>query len=317
MMANLLLFLLLPVMNSQGTVESLTTSEQQQDEVMAQLQPFQRVQLTNNEVLCDFVHDSFLKRNGIIFNFINSNATGATNLIGGVRIALMDIRKVPAYCAKYKDGIKKHGLRLMSQHFLDTQCGAGATEFLSLEDYGISFSLASVSSTGITLNPTGRNEGPLWFCLYPGLVEPTCLSEVSWEDGKASEATYLINAYIHLLPASQRRHRLLSKAKADSEVPKEEDEASKNAKKPRTFFASPMEGVSRYPPGTMNYRGYHERKMQEEFESLRAELTAVKSKSAQEIAALKAHSALNPALPKTNIIWPPKYPNQGPDLPDE
>ena len=120
-----------------------------------------------------------------------------------------------------------------------------------------------------------------------------------------------------MLPASQRRHRILSKAKADSEVPKEEDETSKGAKKPRTFFASPMEGNSRYPVGTMNYRGYHERKVQEEFESLRAELTAVKSQSAQEIAALKAHSALNPALPKVSVIWPPKDPNQGPELPDE
>ena len=57
--------------------------------------------------------------------------------------------------------------------------------------------------------------------------------------------------------------------------------------------------------------------MQEEFEALRAELTAVKTSSAQEIAILKAHSALNPALPKTPINWPPKDPNQGPDLPDD
>ena len=304
-------------MDSPGNVTTLTTTEQQQDEVMAQLQPFHKVQLTDTEVLCEYVHSSFLNRDGIIINFINSNATGATTMIGGVRIGLTDIRKAPAYCSKYKKGIKDHGIRMLSLHFIDTQCGAGATEVLYSDDYGISFAVASVSGTGLTLNPTRRNEGPMWFCLYTGLVEPTCLSEVSWDEGKATESVYIINAYLHLLPQSQRRNRIIKKAKTDAEPSKEEEDSSKTAKKPRTFFTSPMEGNSRYPTGASNYRGYHERKLQEEFDSLRAELTAVKSKSAQEIAILRAHSALNPALPKTQVIWPPRDPNQGPDLPDE
>ena len=137
-------------MDSPGNVTTLTTTEQQQDEVMAQLQPFHRVQLTDNEVLCDYVHSSFLNRDGIIINFINSNATGATTMIGGVRIGLTDIRKAPAYCSKYKKGIKDHGIRMLSLHFIDTQCGAGATEVLYSDDYGISFAVASVSGTGLT-----------------------------------------------------------------------------------------------------------------------------------------------------------------------
>ena len=301
--------------SSPGHESSLTTKEQQQDEVMASL-PFQKVTLTEGEVVCEFVHSSLLKSNGVIIQFINANATGATNMIGGVRIGLLDVRKAPAYVSKHKLALKQHGIRMLQKHFTDTQCAAGAGELLNQEDYGISFSLASVSPTAMALNPTRRNEGPLFFCMFPALVEPTCLSEVNWEEGKASEVAYILNAYIHLLPASQRRYRVLNKAKPDSDTSKEEDESAKNAKKPRTFFQATNE-PSRYNTSVSNYRGYQERKLQEEFDSLRAELNAAKTQSAQEIAALKAHSALNPALPKSNVVWPPKDPNQGPDLPDD
>jgi hypothetical protein len=303
-------------MNSPGHVTTHTTQEQQQDEVMAQLQPFQKVNLTEPEVLCEYVHSSLTKSNGIIIQFINANAAGATTMIGAVRIGLLDVRKAPSYVSKHKMAIKAHGVKMLQKHFLDPQCAAGAGEPLCNDDYGISFAVASVSVTALALNPTRRNEGPMFYCLYPALVEPTSLSEVSWEEGKASEVAFFINAYIHLLPASQRRYKVLNKSKPDSDASKDEEDHAKNAKKPRTFF-QPQGEPSRYNQGAENYRSYQTRKMQEEFEALRAELTAVKTSSAQEIAILKAHSALNPALPKTPINWPPKDPNQGPDLPDD
>ena len=300
---------------SPGHIANHTVSEQQQDEVMSQLQPFQRVNLADEEVVCEYVHSSMMKANGVIIQYFNANATGATTHIGGVRIGLLDVRKAPAYVSKHKVALKQHGIRMLAKHLLDTQCAAGAGETLSIDDYGISFSLASVSPAGVALNPTRRHEGPLFFCLFSGLTDPTCLSEVSWEEGKASEVAHVLNAYIHLLPGSQRRHRVLSKIKADGETPKDEDELTKSAKKPRTFF-QPNE-LPRYNQGASNYRGYQERKIQEEFDALRAELVAVKSQAAQDIAAIRAQSALNPTLPKSKINWPPKDPNQGPDLPDE
>ena len=309
-------FSLFAVMNqSPGHIANLTVAEQQQDEIMNQIQTFQKVHLADEDVICEHVHSSLVKANGIIIQYFNANATGATTNLGGVRIGLQDVRKAPAYVAKHKDALKQHGIRMLARHFLDTQCAAGAGETLSKDDYGISFSLASVSPAAVALNPTRRHEGPLFFCLFSGLTDPTCLSEVSWDDGKASEAAHVLNAYIHLLPQSQRRHRVLMKAKTEVETSKDDDEMAKNAKKPRTFFQP--NDVPRYNQGAINYRGYQERKIQEEFDMLRAELVAVKSQATQDIAAIRAQSALNPALPKSKINWPPKDPNQGPDLPDE
>ena len=105
--------------------------------------------------------------------------------------------------------------------------------------------------------------------------------------------------------------------KTDPETTKDEEDPNRTAKKPRTFFQS-QNDLTRYPNnGAENYRAYQNRKMQEEFEALRAELAAAKTQSAQEIAALKAQAALNPALPKSPLVWPPANPNQGPDLPDD
>ena len=303
--------------SSPGHNANHTVQEQQQDEIMGLQQPFKKVVVTETEVVCDFVHSSLIKSNGIIIQFINANATGATNMIGGVRIGLLDVRKAPAYVAKHKMAIKANGVKMLQKHFNDTQCSAGAGEMLSNDDYGISFSIASVSVTAMALNPTRRNEGPMFYCLFPALVEPTSLSEVSWEEGKASEVAYIVNAYLHLLPASQRRHKVLNKMKTDPETTKDEEDPNRTAKKPRTFFQS-QNDLPRYPNnGAENYRAYQNRKMQEEFEALRAELAAAKTQSAQEIAALKAQAALNPALPKSPLVWPPANPNQGPDLPDE
>ena len=302
-------------MESPAPIVTHTASQQQQDEVMHQLQPFQRVQLSEEDVVCEYVHESLLKKNGIILQFLNGNATGATTMLGGIRLGLMDIRKAPAYLSRHKAALKLHGIRMLGKHFLDTQCSAGAGETLSPDDYGLSFSLASVSSQGLMLNPSRRNEAPLFFCLFSGLNDPTCLSEVSWDEGKASEVAHVLNAYIHLLPASQRRLRVLSKAKPDKETPKDDDDSATHAKKPRTFFQGEP---SKYSYASNNARGYHERKMQEEFDAIRHELTAVKAAAAQEIAILKAQASLNPTLPKSKtMIWPPKDPNQGPDLPDE
>jgi hypothetical protein len=299
-----------------ASINTLSTSQQQQDEVMSQLQPFQRVQLNDDEIICEYVHESLLKKNGIIIQFINTNAAGATTLIGGIRLALADIRKAPAYLSKHKGIVKSHGIRMLNKHFLETQCSAGAGESLTHDDYGISFSLASISSVGLNLNPVRRNEGPLFYCLFTGLHEPTCVQEVAWDEGKSAEVTYVINAYIHLLPTTLRRHRVLSKPKPDPDQPKDDDDSAKAAKKPRTFFqgeASNYPHPYPYPPRG----GYQERKLREEFDNLRQELASVKSKAANDIAALQAQAANNPGLPKSKVTWPPKDPNQGPDLPDE
>ena len=294
-------------MDSAQAIVSLTLEEDQQtsDEPMAStnfLKP-----LKEQEVLCDHVHESMLKKTGIIVQFSNSNAAGATSMIGGIRLGLTDIRKAPSYVARNKQLLKQHAMRMLQRHFNDTQCAAGAGEPLTADDFGLTFSLASVSRSAAALNPSRRDEGPLFYCLFSGLTEATSLEEVNWNDGRVSEVTYFINGYIHLLPQSQRRYRVIHKIKMDASTKDEDELKAKKAK-----MADLADGARHYPNDgpSRNYslstRTYNDRRLQEEIDNLRKEL-----------AALRAQPALNPVLPKSKGKWPPKDPNQGPDLPDD
>ena len=294
-------------MDSAQAIVSLTLEEDQQtsDEPMAStnfLKP-----LKEQEVLCDHVHESMLKKTGIIVQLSNSNAAGATSMIGGVRLGLTDIRKAPSYVARNKQLLKQHAMRMLQRHFNDTQCAAGAGEPLTADDFGLTFSLASVSRSAAALNPSRRDEGPLFYCLFSGLTEATSLEEVNWNDGRVSEVTYFINGYIHLLPQSQRRYRVIHKIKMDASTKDEDELKAKKAK-----MADLADGARHYPNDgpnrnySLSTRTYNDRRLQEEIDNLRKEL-----------AALRAQPGLNPVLPKSKGKWPPKDPNQGPDLPDD
>jgi hypothetical protein len=142
------------------------------------------------------------KKGGMIIQFINLNCVGATNLIGGIRISLDDIRRIPAYFARYKSMVKLHTLRFLGHHFREKQCSTGATETLVADNYGLLFTMASLSPQGITLNPSKRSKGPLFFCIFPGLTECVFLKD---DDKEEVEYAYVVNAYIHLLPTGQMR----------------------------------------------------------------------------------------------------------------
>ena len=305
MVLMMLLFSPLSVMESAVAIVSLTLDEDQPaDEAMTS--NHYREPLKEHEILCDHVHESLIKKSGIIIQFLNSNAAGATSMIGGVRLGLTDIRKVPSYVARNKNLLKQHAMRMLQRHFSDTQCAAGAGEPLTADDFGLTFSLASVSRSAAALNPARRNEGPLFYCLFSSLTEATSLEEVNWNDGRVSEVTHFINGYIHLLPQSQRRYRVIHKIKMDASSKDDEDNKPKKAKLNENGDGArnyPDVGDRRYPP---LHRTYHERRLQDELDAARKEL-----------AVLRAQPAQNPVLPKSKGTWPPKDPNQGPDLPDD
>ena len=296
----MLLFSLLSVMESSTTaIVSLSLEDDNQaDQIMPSGQ-FQREPLKEQDVLCDYIHESMVKKSGIIVQFSNSNAAGATSMIGGVRLGLTDIRKAPSYLQRNKALLKQHAMRMLLRHFQDTQCAAGAGEPLTADDFGLTFSLASVSRPGAALNPSKRNEGPLFYCLFSGLTEAAPLEEHSWNDGRIAELNYFINGYIHLLPQSQRRYRVIHKIKMDATNGKEEEELrAKRAK------LSDNSEASRHHPSTS--RNYQDHRLQLEIDNLKKELAAIRSQP-----------ALNPKLPKSKDTKWPKDPNQGPDLPDD
>jgi hypothetical protein len=193
----------------------------------------QGLKLDEKELLCEYVHDTILSKDGAILQFVNHNGTDAATVIGGLRLQLEDCRKIPAYLAKYKAQVRLYAVQCLKRHLIETQCSAGATEILIAEDFGMSFMVASLSETGRNLHPNGRNEGPLFYCLCPGLIEPVTL----WanDDGTTNEAI-IVNVYIHLLDANRRRSAIIRKAKEDREKAKNIQsgpQPSGQAKKPR------------------------------------------------------------------------------------
>jgi hypothetical protein len=178
-------------------------------------------------------------------------------MIGGVRIQLQDISKVPQYLSKNKSIIiLQWGASFLVQHFLDTQCPAAENERITHEDFSISFRVASLSDEGCRLNPMGRNEGPLHYCVHPGLLQPAKLGMLA--DGSPDEA-HVINVYVHLLDASKRRMAIIRKSKNDEKMQRE---AALNPKKAKFIRAPPQEyyAASRRPapPPMHDKEGYPE-----------------------------------------------------------
>jgi hypothetical protein len=85
--------------------------------------------------------------------FLNQGCPGTQLIIGGIRINCSDIRRAPAYLSRNKRLIKQHATRALMKHFQDMQAGAGANETLTVFDFGMTFSVASVIQIGANLNP--------------------------------------------------------------------------------------------------------------------------------------------------------------------
>ena len=88
---------------------------------------------------------------GIIVQVCNNNASGHPTMIGGMRLAMDEIRKVPAYLCRYRNNIKKIAVGMLTWHLIDTQCTIGLNETMSLKAFGMTFTVATLSEKGTTL----------------------------------------------------------------------------------------------------------------------------------------------------------------------
>ena len=158
--------------------------------------------LETSEFACDYIDPTIYQKSGVLLQFCNTIASAHATIIGGIRLALNDIRKVPAYLHRYRQNIKQIAVRALTRHLQDSQCSVGLHETLSMEDYGMTFTVATLSQRARQHNPQGRGEAPLFYCLFPGFLEPTIT--MANEDG-TYQTTHIINLYIHLLPAHHRR----------------------------------------------------------------------------------------------------------------
>ena len=227
----------------------------EQQEAPSQISTISYLQpLEKEEMQCEQIDSTIYSKTGVILQMCNTNASAHATIIGGIRLTLEDIRRVPAYLQKYRTQIKKIAVKTLTRHLQESQCSVGLHETLSLEDYGMTFTVASLSQKGRQLNPHNRSEGPLFYCLFQGLLEPIVLS--ANQDG-SYQTGHVVNLYIHLLPAHHRRVVLARKTTA---IETETAAEGPSNKKPRpTYDAIPRPQVG-YAPYPDNRGAYNERR---------------------------------------------------------
>ena len=175
-------------------------------------QMFQRLALKPKEFVCEFFDLEMVSRRGTILQYVNTNSTGATCMVGGSRINVVDPRKIPLYLSRNVSFIRQHAVTALQTHFKYTHCATGALETLAPDDYSISFSWASLTDLGRQLNPYGRSDLPLAYSAYDNLITPLWLSK---ED---SFPTYVVNVFIQLQEATRRAPAVIQKAREEEQV---------------------------------------------------------------------------------------------------
>ena len=277
------------------------------EEAMAKIQPFVNLILTEEETNSDLVDRSMLQKHGIILQILNQSCPGSSSIIGAVRISLQDIRKAPAYLSRHRRLIKQHAVRILMKHHQDMNYGLGAAETLSSDDFGMSFTVASVSANGAAMNPGNRKEGALFCCHFPMLTDPIPLTRPDWDTNTEGVAVHVINAYINLLPLHQRRRYVIEKEreeKAALESAKTSPQTHGQAKKLKTQNSSSSLPAAKSHP---NVKPQHPESV-----ALREEIARLKVLTSR----LQQQALPSPPLPTTKPpVWPSK--NQGPDLPDD
>jgi len=164
--------------------------------------------LQEDDLRNEYVDPTVLKQRGVYFIFINNNCPDAAERIGSFRIRQNDIRKIPSYCARYKPQIKARAVEALNRHIRDNHCAVAVIETLTVDDYSISFELASLSTEGDRV--TSGKPGPLSFCHCPGLIQPVLLAaDVAYAGD--NDYAHVVNVHIHLLDSSKRREQVKKK----------------------------------------------------------------------------------------------------------
>ena len=183
---------------------------------------FEKVGIRPKEIACDSLPMEMITKKGIILQYLNSNAAGATTMIGVTRIGLKDPRRMPAYVERNLSIIRQHAVAALQRHFRTTLCSTGVLESLTPEDYSISFSWASVSPIGRSLTLHGKPDLCLGYAMCEQLVAPV------WVSRDDPDPTYILNVFVQLQDATRQSTSVAKRAR-------EEDAARSNpspAKKP-------------------------------------------------------------------------------------
>ena len=123
--------------------------------------------------------------------------------VGAFRIDLED----PMYLCRYIDDniklLKMKALVMVQEHFMMRRVNLGLKDPVTIDEYGASFTLSSISDEGREVLPNGEKEAPLSFCFLPNLLKKTRLG--TFPDGTHDE-TYFVNFRLHQVHPSLRIH---------------------------------------------------------------------------------------------------------------
>ena len=255
--------------------------------------------IPEEELLCDFVHPTMFKKQGVMINFINHNCPDSATIIGGIRMKTTEIIRVPALLARHYTSLKMQASHFLQKHLLRCQNALGCNEPITVDDFSLSFMVASLSPAGFKLHPSGRNEGPLHFCLYSGLVE---MVNLGYADDGTPMGCYVINAYVHLMEPTRRRTTVLKKAAED----KKRTEAKASQSQGDGYYpaAKKQKFVPKKPlmPGAPT----------QEFNELKQSISRIERNVKQ----LNLPTPKYPDLPeRPDIKWPPT--EAGPQMPED
>ena len=170
---------------------------------------FQLMQLRQRDIICEHMDADMLNKKGIILQYLNSNSSGSTTMIGVTRIGLADPRRMPAYVSRNVSIIRQHAVAALQRHFKLTLCSSGVAEVLCPEDYSISFSWASLTEQGRSLTQHGKPDLALGYAACDGLLAPI---HVSHHD---AFPVCVLNVYVYLQDASRRSNAVLKKLREE------------------------------------------------------------------------------------------------------
>jgi len=178
-----------------------------------------------------FIHYSMIDMGGIFIQFINAqaiHANGTGDIFGGIRLNLTDAEQVPNYLDKYMSLIRTIARRQLEAHLHRVNHPAGLNENLTDEDFSITFAWNTLSAAGLrAAHPSGRKEGPIWYALFPTLLEPIDMSR----NQTRGQWAHIINCYISL-PNKQIRRSYLRQKKKDADNNNNEENQNVNLTPP-------------------------------------------------------------------------------------
>jgi len=255
---------------------------------------------TRQNVRSDYCHPTLGTHHGIIIQIYNANCVSAASMIGGIRVSHTDIVTFPGYLQEQEQTIKAHVVAQLKRHISRNNNAIGFNELVTLEDFSLSFTCSSLTEAARSLHPTNRNEGPLFYCFYPHLLQKMIL-EVG-PHGEVLDSAYFINAYIYLLEQPKRRNVVRLKFK-EEEAQKEAVKALQQAAP--SSSAAPASSSGSYPRPAKQGRYASQGNQQKDVPSAPTPAPILPITMEQVLAVIQAQNQTFPGLPAPEAKTPP------------